>query len=226
MLILSLVFVSLQAQLRELQQVAEDLQVKLEDHRRKKNDADRLKEETLKALEAGDSGKCNATVNLPWFGWSVFKAIWSIDRLVTVWRCSQVIVAATTGQLPFNFSGLTLNKSKLTPAPQARQSGWQMVEHQEQLEGLNTDACAIEINELGEECWATAYCSPTALPFTFLKPSERSCLWLTGKFPYRSKHKLPRHLSDVQTCVGECTRSCGAGWEMGSVIFALKSIRI
>ncbi|XP_053199280.1 glucosidase 2 subunit beta-like [Scomber japonicus] len=45
-----------QAQLRELQQVAEDLQVKLEDHRRKKNDADRLKEETLKALEAGDSG--------------------------------------------------------------------------------------------------------------------------------------------------------------------------
>ncbi|XP_062300704.1 glucosidase 2 subunit beta-like [Scomber scombrus] len=45
-----------QAQLRELQQVAEDLQIKLEDHRRRKNDADRLKEETLKALEAGDSG--------------------------------------------------------------------------------------------------------------------------------------------------------------------------
>ena len=65
MLILSLVFVSLQAQLRELQQAAEDLQIKLEEHRRKKHEADRLKEETLKALEARDSGKCNATFNLP-----------------------------------------------------------------------------------------------------------------------------------------------------------------
>lgn len=45
-----------QAQLRELQQAAEDLQIKLEEHRRKKHEADRLKEETLKALEAGDSG--------------------------------------------------------------------------------------------------------------------------------------------------------------------------
>ncbi|KAL4006711.1 glucosidase 2 subunit beta-like [Oreochromis aureus] len=45
-----------QAQLRELQQVAEDLQVKLEEHRRKKHEADRLKEQTLKALEAGDGG--------------------------------------------------------------------------------------------------------------------------------------------------------------------------
>ncbi|KAL7374977.1 hypothetical protein ABVT39_009996 [Epinephelus coioides] len=44
-----------QAQLRELQQVAEDLQIKLEEHRRKKHEADRLKEQTLKALEAGDS---------------------------------------------------------------------------------------------------------------------------------------------------------------------------
>ncbi|XP_072232818.1 glucosidase 2 subunit beta-like isoform X1 [Leuresthes tenuis] len=43
-----------QAQLRELQQVAEDLQIKLEEHRRKKNEADRLKEQTVKALEAGD----------------------------------------------------------------------------------------------------------------------------------------------------------------------------
>ncbi|XP_074479514.1 glucosidase 2 subunit beta-like isoform X2 [Sebastes fasciatus] len=43
-----------QAQLRELQQVAEDLQIKLEEHRRKKHEADRLKEQTLKALEAGD----------------------------------------------------------------------------------------------------------------------------------------------------------------------------
>uniref|UniRef100_A0A8D0CU54 Glucosidase 2 subunit beta n=1 Tax=Sander lucioperca TaxID=283035 RepID=A0A8D0CU54_SANLU len=42
-----------QAQLRELQQVAEDLQIKLEEHRRKKHEADRLKEQTIKALEAG-----------------------------------------------------------------------------------------------------------------------------------------------------------------------------
>ncbi|XP_047462039.1 glucosidase 2 subunit beta-like isoform X2 [Mugil cephalus] len=45
-----------QAQLRELQQAAEDLQIKLEEHRRRKHEADRLKEQTLKALEAGDSG--------------------------------------------------------------------------------------------------------------------------------------------------------------------------
>uniref|UniRef100_A0A3B4XYS2 Glucosidase 2 subunit beta n=1 Tax=Seriola lalandi dorsalis TaxID=1841481 RepID=A0A3B4XYS2_SERLL len=45
-----------QAQLRELQQVAEDLQIKLEEHRRKKHEADRLKEQTLRALE-------NSTVN-------------------------------------------------------------------------------------------------------------------------------------------------------------------
>lgn len=53
-----LCFVFFQAQLRELQQVAEDLQIKLEEHRRKKHEADRLKEQTLKALEAGDTGKC------------------------------------------------------------------------------------------------------------------------------------------------------------------------
>lgn len=64
-LILGVVFVSLQAQLRELQQEAEDLQIKLEEHRRKKHEADRLKEQTLKALEAGDSSKCFATFNLP-----------------------------------------------------------------------------------------------------------------------------------------------------------------
>lgn len=68
MQILSLVFVSFQAQLRELQQVAEDLQIKLEEHRRRKHEADRLKEETLKALEAGDSGKSNAIFNLPLCG--------------------------------------------------------------------------------------------------------------------------------------------------------------
>ncbi|XP_008289066.1 glucosidase 2 subunit beta-like, partial [Stegastes partitus] len=45
-----------QAQLRELQQVAEDLQIKLEEHRRRKHEAERLKEQTLKALAAGDSG--------------------------------------------------------------------------------------------------------------------------------------------------------------------------
>lgn len=72
MLILGFVFVyivSLQAQLRELQQVAEDLQIKLEEHRRRKNEADRLKEQTLKALEAGDSSKCLATFNhaMIWF---------------------------------------------------------------------------------------------------------------------------------------------------------------
>ncbi|XP_023821631.1 glucosidase 2 subunit beta isoform X4 [Oryzias latipes] len=43
-----------QAQLRELQQVAEDLQIKLEEHRRKKREADRFKEQTLRALKGGD----------------------------------------------------------------------------------------------------------------------------------------------------------------------------
>ncbi|XP_056156634.1 glucosidase 2 subunit beta-like isoform X2 [Lampris incognitus] len=45
-----------QTQLIELQQVAEDLQVKLEEHRRRKNTADRLREQTLMALEAEDNG--------------------------------------------------------------------------------------------------------------------------------------------------------------------------
>uniref|UniRef100_A0A3Q0RY62 Glucosidase 2 subunit beta n=1 Tax=Amphilophus citrinellus TaxID=61819 RepID=A0A3Q0RY62_AMPCI len=53
-----------QAQLRELQQVAEDLQVKLEEHRRRKHEADRLKEQTLKALEAGNGGKGHALFSL------------------------------------------------------------------------------------------------------------------------------------------------------------------
>ncbi|XP_068164886.1 glucosidase 2 subunit beta-like isoform X2 [Antennarius striatus] len=44
-----------QAQLRELQQAAEDLQIKLEEQKRRKNEADRLKEQKLKALEAGGS---------------------------------------------------------------------------------------------------------------------------------------------------------------------------
>ncbi|XP_034532761.1 glucosidase 2 subunit beta-like isoform X4 [Notolabrus celidotus] len=54
-----------QAQLRDLQQVAEDLQIKLEEHRRRKHEADRLKEQTLKALEAGDSSlrRQNSTVS-------------------------------------------------------------------------------------------------------------------------------------------------------------------
>lgn len=43
--------------------MAEDLQVKLEEHRRKKHEADRLKEQTLKALEAGDGGKGHAIFN-------------------------------------------------------------------------------------------------------------------------------------------------------------------
>lgn len=60
-----LVFIAtLQAQLRELQQVAEDLQIKLEEHRRRKHEAERLKEQTLKALETRDAGKCRATFNL------------------------------------------------------------------------------------------------------------------------------------------------------------------
>uniref|UniRef100_A0A3P9PTX2 Glucosidase 2 subunit beta n=1 Tax=Poecilia reticulata TaxID=8081 RepID=A0A3P9PTX2_POERE len=46
-----------QAQLRELQRAAEDLQIKLEEHRKRKHEADRLKEQTLKALKAGDRGK-------------------------------------------------------------------------------------------------------------------------------------------------------------------------
>ncbi|XP_028330445.1 glucosidase 2 subunit beta-like isoform X2 [Gouania willdenowi] len=45
-----------QAQLGELQQVSEDLQLKLEEHRRKKHEAERLKEQALKALEARDGG--------------------------------------------------------------------------------------------------------------------------------------------------------------------------
>ncbi|XP_061566177.1 glucosidase 2 subunit beta-like [Cololabis saira] len=45
-----------QAQLRELQQAAEDLQIKLEEQRRRKHEADLLKEKTLKAPEAGDTG--------------------------------------------------------------------------------------------------------------------------------------------------------------------------
>ncbi|XP_069579890.1 glucosidase 2 subunit beta-like isoform X2 [Brachyistius frenatus] len=45
-----------QAQLRELHQVAEDLQIKLEEHRRRKHEADRVKEQMLKALEAEDRG--------------------------------------------------------------------------------------------------------------------------------------------------------------------------
>ena len=60
-----LCIVPLQAQLRELQQAAEDLQIKLEEHRRRKHEADRLKEQTLKALEAGDGGKCLETFSLP-----------------------------------------------------------------------------------------------------------------------------------------------------------------
>ncbi|XP_036969094.1 glucosidase 2 subunit beta-like isoform X1 [Acanthopagrus latus] len=53
-----------QSQLRELQQAAEDLQIKLEDHRRRKHEADRRKEQTLKALEGGDGGlrRQNSTV--------------------------------------------------------------------------------------------------------------------------------------------------------------------
>ncbi|XP_030287698.1 glucosidase 2 subunit beta-like isoform X2 [Sparus aurata] len=53
-----------QSQLRELQQAAEDLQIKLEDHRKRKHEADRRKEQTLKALEAGDGGlrRQNSTV--------------------------------------------------------------------------------------------------------------------------------------------------------------------
>ncbi|PWA27097.1 hypothetical protein CCH79_00011698, partial [Gambusia affinis] len=46
-----------QAQLRELQRAAEDLQIKLEEHRKRKHEADRLKEQTLKALKGGDKGK-------------------------------------------------------------------------------------------------------------------------------------------------------------------------
>ncbi|KAM8898389.1 glucosidase 2 subunit beta-like isoform 3-T5 [Spinachia spinachia] len=45
-----------QAQLRELQQVAEDLQVKLEERRRTKQEADRHKEHESRAPEAGDGG--------------------------------------------------------------------------------------------------------------------------------------------------------------------------
>ncbi|KAM3857748.1 glucosidase 2 subunit beta-like [Diretmus argenteus] len=53
-----------QAQLRDLQQVAEDLQIKLEEHRRRKREADRLKEQTLKALETANGGlrRQNSTV--------------------------------------------------------------------------------------------------------------------------------------------------------------------
>ncbi|XP_043954097.1 glucosidase 2 subunit beta-like isoform X2 [Gambusia affinis] len=54
-----------QAQLRELQRAAEDLQIKLEEHRKRKHEADRLKEQTLKALKGGDKGfrQQNSTVS-------------------------------------------------------------------------------------------------------------------------------------------------------------------
>nr|XP_015802457.2 glucosidase 2 subunit beta isoform X1 [Nothobranchius furzeri] len=45
-----------QAHLRELQQAAEDLQIKLEEHRWRKHETDLLQEQTSKALEAGDNG--------------------------------------------------------------------------------------------------------------------------------------------------------------------------
>ncbi|KAM4611756.1 glucosidase 2 subunit beta-like isoform 2-T2 [Polymixia lowei] len=53
-----------QAQLRDLQQVAEDLQVRLEEHRRRKHEADRLKEQALAASEAeeGSLRRQNSTV--------------------------------------------------------------------------------------------------------------------------------------------------------------------
>lgn len=57
--------VSLQAQLRELQQAAEDLQVKLEEQRRQKHEADQLREQTLNAPEAGDNSKCFESFSLP-----------------------------------------------------------------------------------------------------------------------------------------------------------------
>lgn len=55
----------LKVQLRELQQTAEDLQVKLEEQRRRKHEAERLKEHTLRALGAQDNGECLECVNLP-----------------------------------------------------------------------------------------------------------------------------------------------------------------
>lgn len=59
----NLYIASIQAQLRDLQQVAEDLQIRLEGHRRRAHEADSLREQTLKALQAGDNGKCYATSN-------------------------------------------------------------------------------------------------------------------------------------------------------------------
>lgn len=57
--------VSLQAQLRELQQAAEDLQVKLEENKRRKHEGDLLVEKTLTALGAGDKSKYLESFNLP-----------------------------------------------------------------------------------------------------------------------------------------------------------------
>ncbi|XP_034020591.1 glucosidase 2 subunit beta-like [Thalassophryne amazonica] len=45
-----------QAQLRKLQQVAEDLQIRLEEHRRREHEAKRFKQQRLKPPAAGDSG--------------------------------------------------------------------------------------------------------------------------------------------------------------------------
>uniref|UniRef100_A0AAQ4Q8I5 Glucosidase 2 subunit beta n=1 Tax=Gasterosteus aculeatus aculeatus TaxID=481459 RepID=A0AAQ4Q8I5_GASAC len=50
-----------QAQLRELQQVAEDLQTKLEERRSRKQEADRLKEQTPRPPEAGDGQNSTVT---------------------------------------------------------------------------------------------------------------------------------------------------------------------
>uniref|UniRef100_A0A3P8UR48 Glucosidase 2 subunit beta n=1 Tax=Cynoglossus semilaevis TaxID=244447 RepID=A0A3P8UR48_CYNSE len=45
-----------QAQLRELQQKAEDLHLKVEEHKKRKHQADQHKEQTLKTLQAGGAG--------------------------------------------------------------------------------------------------------------------------------------------------------------------------
>ena len=64
-----------QAQLRQLQQVAEDLQIKLDEHRRRKNEAERLKEQTLKAQQKGDSGESNLTLHKTFYEMSTVSPI-------------------------------------------------------------------------------------------------------------------------------------------------------
>lgn len=191
--------VSVQAQLRELQQAAEDLQVKLEEHRRRKHEADRLKEQTLKALEAGHNSKCLESSNLPWFGFKSPELLeFVVGSLLRPPQGSFHFISAQPyiGQIDHSTSG------QMVKMTNGRTSG---------TAGRVKYRCSCHWNKWTRRAERLHIAVPQLSFFTFLKPSEGSCSWLTGKFPYRCKHLLALHLSDVQTCACECTERCGAG---------------